>query len=938
MKYLIIKGAKEHNLKNIDLKLPKESLIVFTGISGSGKSSLALDTIFAEGQRRYLESLSSYARQFLGQLQKPNVEKISGLSPSICISQKAPSHNPRSTVGTITEIYDYLRLLFSKIGQPHCPDCNRALSKMSLEEMVDKILELPQGEKIEIFAPVVRGRKGEYLQFLNDLYLKGYSKVRINGKEHDLSKRVKLPRYKTHEIEVFIDELKIKAENISRIFEALEQAVNLTEGIVKIKSKMQETLFNQHLACPYCAKAFPTLEPRLFSFNSPYGACTFCGGMGEMKELDPDLIIPDKTKTIAEGGILPYSYTPKNYYGAILEAVCQNYGISSHRRIKDLSKKDINLILYGPEIPERLRVRFYFHGQPRSFWLYFEGLIPELKKRWEKTESSSVREEIEKYMSSNVCPSCKGARLKKEALMVRIQEKNIAQISSFSIKEALNFFEILKLSPRQNLIAGRILKEVKARLKFLIGVGLDYLTLARSANTLAAGEAQRIRLASQLGSELTGVLYILDEPSVGLHMRDNKKLLETLKNLRDLGNTIIVIEHDEATIRAADYLVDLGPGAGKEGGKIVAQGTFKDIISKKASVTGAYLRGEKKIPLPKERRKIKDKSLILRGCSEHNLKNITVGIPLGVFLCVTGVSGSGKSTLINDILYKALARKLHRSLEKPGKYQSLEGTHFINKVIIIDQSPIGRTPRSNPVTYTGVFRFIREIFAQTEEAKIRGYSPSRFSFNLPYGRCERCAGEGFLKIEMQFLPDVYLPCEVCKGKRYANETLEVKFKNKNIAQVLEMSIREALEFFKDIPQIKDPLKIISDIGLDYIELGQPATTLSGGEAQRIKLASELIRPQRGKTLYILDEPTTGLHFDDIKKLLEILQKLVDQGNTVLVIEHNLEVIKQADWIIDLGPEGGEKGGQIVVQGRPEEIVKCKASYTGLFLKPLLNNK
>ncbi|MFH0819725.1 MAG: excinuclease ABC subunit UvrA [bacterium] len=937
-KKIIIKGARVHNLKNISLELPRDKFIVFTGISGSGKSSLAFDTIFAEGQRRYLESLSSYARQFLGQMEKPDVDYIEGLSPAISIDQKSASHNPRSTVGTITEIYDYLRLLYAKIGIPYCPNCQKPLAKVSLEQMADNILELGEGIKIQVIAPVVRGKKGEYSRLLDEIYHRGYAEAIINGKTIDLSqrKRVKLARYKIHNIDVVIDTLKISSENISRLFEGLELAGKLTKGIVKIKTKDKEIFFNQSLTCPVCDWSFPEIEPRLFSFNSPYGACPTCMGLGVKTEIDPRLIIPDRNKTLSEGGVLPWSYTPKNYYGAILNAVAQNYRISTHTRIKDLPADKINLILDGPKMPQRLKIRFYIHGQPRVYYTDFKGLMPWLKERYERTDSDSIRQEIEKYMSSNPCPVCQGARLKTESLLVKIVGKNIAEVAELPIKKTISFFEKLSLNKKETLIAEKILKEIKNRLKFLNDVGLDYLTLNRPANTLAGGETQRIRLASQVGSALMGVLYILDEPSVGLHPRDNKRLLDTLFHLRDLGNTLIVIEHDEETMKSADWLVDIGPGAGRFGGKIVAEGKISDILKVKESITAQYLRGEKSIPLPNLRRKIKNKFLVIKGANEHNLKNITVSIPLGIFVGVTGVSGSGKSTLINDVLYRALARQYHHFLERPGKYSEIKGTEYLDKVIIIDQSPIGKTPRSNPVTYTGVFTLIRNLFAATREAKQRGYQLGRFSFNVPGGRCGECDGEGFLRIEMQFLPDVYIPCDVCHGTRYNQETLQVKYKNKNIAEVLAMSVEQALEFFRAIPEIKDKLQVLYDVGLGYIQLGQASTTLSGGEAQRIKLASELARRATGKTLYILDEPTTGLHFDDIKKLLNVLQRLVEAGNSVIVIEHNLDVIKCADWLIDLGPEGGDEGGRVVVTGTPEEVAKYyKESYTAKFLREVL---
>jgi len=948
MDKIIIRGAREHNLKNISLDLPRDKFIVFTGVSGSGKSTLAMDTIFAEGQRRYLESLSSYARQFLGQMQKPDVDYIEGLSPTIAIDQRASSHNPRSTVGTVTEINDYMRLFFARIGIPACPNCEKLITKLTVEEMVDKVLEFGEGVEIQIFAPVVRGRKGEYHELLEAFFKRGFKHARVDGKIVDLKKPPAIERYKIHSIEILVDELKINPQNISRIFESIESALKLADGLAAVssggkaslrqaraKAKKNELVFNSKLTCANCGTAFPELEPRLFSFNSPYGACSACSGLGEKKELDIHLIIPDKSKTIFEGGILPWSYTPNNYYGAILNAVGQLYEIDQNVRIKDIPQEKIDLILYGPEEPEDLKIKYYFHGRPRVFYTEFKGLIKHLEDRYAKTESESVREEIDKYMASNPCPVCRGMRLKPEALSVKIGGKNIAEVSSETIYEIRKFFDDLKFNERQAIIARDIVKEIKNRLKFLDDVGLGYLTLARSAMTLAGGESQRIRLASQLGSSLVGVLYILDEPSIGLHPRDHYKLLGTLNRLRDIGNTIIVIEHDEETIREADWIVDIGPGAGDNGGKVVAEGPLAKVLKSPDSLTAKYLRGDMIIPVPATRRKVKNHFLTVYGAQENNLKNIKVEIPLGVFVLVTGVSGSGKSTLVQDILYRALARKFYHAMERPGKFKELKGEQYIDKVVIIDQSPIGRTPRSNPATYTGVFTPIRLLFAAIKEAKVRGYEAGRFSFNVAGGRCEACRGEGYNKIEMQFLPDVYVVCEVCKGKRYGRETLEIKYKGKNISEVLSMSVDESLVFFRDIPQIHDILKVISDVGLGYIKLGQPATTLSGGEAQRVKLATELSRRATGKTLYILDEPTTGLHFDDINKLLNVLHRLVDGGNTVLVIEHNLDVVKQADWIIDMGPEGGEKGGRIIAQGPPEEIIKYKESYTGQFLKKAL---
>lgn len=947
MDKIIIRGAREHNLKNIDLDLPRDKFIVFTGVSGSGKSTLAMDIIFAEGQRRYLESLSSYARQFLGQMQKPNVDYIEGLSPTIAINQKFASHNPRSTVGTITEINDYMRLLFARIGIPYCIRCGRPITKLTIEEMVDKTLELGEGRDIKIFAPVVRGRKGEYHELLENFSKRGFVKARIDGKMVDLANPPTLERYKIHTIEILADELKISEQNITRIFESIESAIKLSDGIAVVFAEKEkgvkkekqavkdELMFNAKLACSYDDIGFPELEPRLFSFNSPYGACPACSGLGEKKEFDLNLMIPDKSKTIFEGGILPWSYKPYNYYGAILTAIAEAYDIPQNTRIKDIPDEKIGMIMHGAETPQELKIKYYFHGRPRVFYTEFNGLVNHIKKRYAETESDSVREEIEKYMSTSPCPICHGSRLRPEALNVKIKEKNIADISAETIYDTRDFFDNLELTKREATIARDIIKEIKNRLKFLDDVGLGYLTLSRSAMTLAGGEAQRIRLASQLGASLVGVLYILDEPSIGLHPRDHYRLLGTLRHLRDIGNTIIVIEHDEETIREADWVVDLGPHAGELGGEVVAEGSLEKIMKSKRSLTAQYLSGEKAIPVPEHRRRIKNRSITIIGARENNLKNIKVSIPLGVFTVVTGVSGSGKSTLVNDILYRALARKFYHALERPGKFQEIQGMENIDKVVTVDQSPIGRTPRSNPATYTNVFTQIRTLFASTKEAKVRGYGPGRFSFNVVGGRCEACSGEGYNKIEMQFLPDVYIACDVCKGKRYGRETLEIIYKGKNISDVLEMSVDQAVEFFYDIPQIKDVLEVISDVGLGYIRLGQSATTLSGGEAQRVKLASELARRATGKTLYILDEPTTGLHFDDIKKLLNVLHRLVDGGNSVLVIEHNLDVVKQADWIIDLGPEGGDKGGRIIAEGSPEEVVKYRESHTGQFLKKVL---
>lgn len=966
---IIIKGAREHNLKNIDLELPRNKFIVFTGLSGSGKSTLAFDTIFAEGQRRYLESLSSYARQFLGQMDKPDVDYIQGLSPAISIDQKSTSHNPRSTVGTVTEIHDYLRLLYAKIGIPHCPECGREISKLSTDEIVDRILELggknlPTGQAgksqmIEILSPIVRERKGEYLAILDDSWKRGFSEAIIDGKLIKLedSKDLKLGRYVKHSIDIVVDRIEINDENLGRIFEGVERALKMSQGLVRVRCTQKveskttkaesleedcfvEQIYNQKLSCPIHDIEFPDLEPRLFSFNSPFGACEACEGLGNKKEIDPDRIIPDKNKTIAEGGLMPWSYKPNNYIGSVLRSVTEFYHIPDNKRIRDLTKNQLDLLLYGHQDEDVIRVKFFAKGGGGHFNVRWKGVILWLEERYRNTTSDGIRDDIEKYMSQKPCSTCKGSRYKKEVLLVTVGEKNINETSVQSIRECVSFFEKLKLSKREELIAGRILKEIVARLVFLNNVGLDYLTLARAAYSLSGGESQRIRLASQIGSQLVGVLYILDEPSIGLHARDNTKLNEALRHLQQIGNTLIVIEHDEEMMRNADWLVDIGPRAGKHGGEIVAQGTPEEVINNPKSLTGKYLRGELEIEIPKVRRSAsKKKTIVVRGASEHNLKNITATFPLKVFTCVTGVSGSGKSTLVEDTLYKALANKLHRALDVPARHNEIVGIENINKVIMIDQSPIGRTPRSNPATYTGLFTHIRELFAKTKDAKMRGYGPGRFSFNVPGGRCDNCSGEGFLKIEMQFMPDVYLPCDVCGGKRYNSETLQVKYKEKNIAEVLAMTVSEGVEFFSSLSKISDPLKVLEDVGLGYIELGQSATTLSGGEAQRIKLASELSRRATGDTMYILDEPTTGLHFDDIKKLLEVLNRLVNAGNTVVVIEHNMDVIKTADWIIDMGPEGGDGGGKIIVTGPPEEIIKYhQESYTAKYLRQVLKPK
>lgn len=962
---IIVHGAREHNLKDVHLEIPKDKFIVFTGVSGSGKSSLAFDTIFAEGQRRYLESLSAYARQFLTQMEKPDVDYIEGLSPAISIDQKSAPRNPRSTVGTVTEIHDYLRLLFARIGIPHCPQCGREIQRTTIDEIVDRILKDMEGKNIQIFAPVIKGRKGEYIALLNDMFKRGFAKAIVDGKEVDLQKiRIKNlgaetknfqstqngGRYKKHNVDIFIDALEVNADNIGRISESIELALKIAQGTVKIgargKNKAEVSdnaiLFNQSLMCPECGVAISEIEPRLFSFNSPYGACPECGGLGTKKEIDPNLLIPDKSKTILQGGIMPWTYKHNNYYGSLLRSAADQYKISLEDRIKDIPRDKVDILLYGAG-EDLIKVRYIFQGKPFYHNVKFSGIVENLQERYRKTDSDAVRREIEKYISSSPCPVCKGMRLKKEALLVKIGGKNIGETNRMAASQTLNFINNLSLTERQKLIAKRVLREIENRLKFLINVGLEYLTLERSASSLSGGEAQRIRLASQLGSSLSGVLYILDEPSIGLHQRDNGRLLNTLEKLRDLGNTVIAIEHDEETMRRADWVVDIGPGAGKHGGEIVASGPFKEILKVKNSITSKYLSGREKIEIPEKRRGAKNKMIVIKGACEHNLKNIIVGFPVGLFTCVTGVSGSGKSSLVNDILYKALARQLNKSLVKPGAYSEIAGIEYFDKAVIVDQSPIGRTPRSNPATYVGFFTDIRELFAATQEARAKGYGPGRFSFNISGGRCENCKGDGYLTIEMQFLPDVHVPCDICHGKRYSAETLKIEYKGKNISQVLNMTVEEALSFFWQAPSIKDKLLVLSEVGLGYIELGQAATTLSGGEAQRIKLATELSASKTylrkgkkaGGTFYILDEPTTGLHFDDIKKLLIVLQRLVDQGNTVVVIEHNLDVIKSADYIIDLGPEGGDAGGRVIARGTPEEVAKVEESWTGRYLKDAL---
>ncbi|OQP00207.1 excinuclease ABC subunit UvrA [Parageobacillus galactosidasius] len=933
---IIVKGARAHNLKNIDVEIPRDKLVVLTGLSGSGKSSLAFDTIYAEGQRRYVESLSAYARQFLGQMDKPDVDAIEGLSPAISIDQKTTSRNPRSTVGTVTEIYDYLRLLFARIGRPVCPEHGIEIKSQTIEQMVDRLLAYPERTKMQILAPVVSGRKGTHAKTLEDIRKQGYVRVRVDGEMRELTEDIELEKNKKHSIEVVVDRIIIKEGIAARLADSLETALKLADGKVLIDViGEEELLFSEKHACPYCGFSIGELEPRMFSFNSPYGACPDCDGLGAKLEVDPDLVIPNDELTLREHAIAPWEPQSSQYYPQLLEAVCNHYGIDMDVPVKDLPKEQLDKILYGSG-GEKIYFRYQNDfGQVREQYIVFEGVIPNVERRYRETSSDYVREQMEKYMAHQPCPTCKGNRLKKESLAVLVGGKHIGEVTALSVTEALEFFQNLQLSEKEKKIAHLILREIRERLGFLKNVGLDYLTLNRSAGTLSGGEAQRIRLATQIGSRLTGVLYVLDEPSIGLHQRDNDRLIATLKSMRDIGNTLIVVEHDEDTMLAADYLIDIGPGAGIHGGEVVAAGTPQEVMDNPNSLTGQYLSGKKFIPIPAERRKPDGRWVEIVGAKENNLKNVSVKIPLGTFVAVTGVSGSGKSTLVNEILYKALAQKLHGAKAKPGEHKTIKGLEHLDKVIDIDQSPIGRTPRSNPATYTGVFDDIREVFAATNEAKVRGYKKGRFSFNVKGGRCEACRGDGIIKIEMHFLPDVYVPCEVCHGKRYNRETLEVTYKGKNIAEVLDMTVEDALEFFENIPKIKRKLQTLYDVGLGYMKLGQPATTLSGGEAQRVKLASELHRRSNGRTLYILDEPTTGLHVDDISRLLKVLQRLVDNGDTVLVIEHNLDVIKTADYIIDLGPEGGDHGGQIVAKGTPEEVAEVESSYTGRYLKPIL---
>jgi len=936
---LVIHGAREHNLKNITLELPRDALIVFTGLSGSGKSSLAFDTIYAEGQRRYVESLSAYARQFLGQMEKPDVDFIEGLSPAISIDQKSTSRNPRSTVGTITEVYDYLRVLFARVGHPHCPNCGRPIGRQTPEQIVDQVMELPEGTRFQVLAPMVRGRKGEYGKLLEDLARKGFPRARIDGEVRDLSEPIRLPKTYKHTIEVVVDRLVAKPDIRRRVADSIETALELAEGIASIAVVTHEgheelQTFSQNLACTHCHVSFEELNPRNFSFNSPYGACQTCDGLGTRLEVDPELVVPNPDLSVNDGALAPWASSTLEYWFRVLEAVAETHGFDLDTPWKKLPKKARDVLLLGSAEPIYVKYKNRY-GRQRAYWTTFEGCLPNIERRHSETDSDAAREKLEQFMREIPCRACKGARLRPETLAVTLAGKNIAQVTGLSIRDTLAFVGAMALTEREEMIAERLAKEIRARLGFLMDVGLDYLTLGRAAGTLAGGEAQRIRLATQIGSGLVGVLYILDEPSIGLHQRDNRRLIDTLLRLRNLGNTLIVVEHDEATILEADHIVDIGPGAGEHGGEVVYAGKLKGLLECDASITGAFMSGRRSIPVPTTRRQRGERRLRLDGVTEHNLKGITAEFPLGLFVCVTGVSGSGKSTLVQDVLLRVLMQKVYRSRLLPGKHKRLTGWEHVDKVIDIDQSPIGRTPRSNPATYTGVFDHVRKLFAQVPEARLRGYQPGRFSFNVRGGRCESCAGDGQIKIEMHFLPDVYVTCEVCKGRRYNRETLEVKYKGRSISDVLEMSVDEALGFFQPIPVIKRHMQTLSDVGLGYVKLGQPAPTLSGGEAQRIKLASELHKRATGNTLYVLDEPTTGLHFEDIRKLLQVLQRLVDQGNTVLVIEHNLDVIKTSDWILDLGPEGGDAGGTIVATGTPEQIAAHPASYTGRFLAEVL---
>jgi excinuclease ABC subunit A len=948
---IVIRGAREHNLKNIDVEIPRDQLVVITGISGSGKSSLAFDTIYAEGQRRYVESLSAYARQFLGQMDKPDVDYIEGLSPAISIDQKGTSRNPRSTVGTVTEIYDYLRLLYARVGIPHCPQCGREISQQTAEQIVDAILDLPKGSRIIIMAPLIKDRKGEHRKVFEDIRKAGYVRVRVNGQVRDVDEEIELDRYKMHTIEAVVDRLIVGEsageEDRSRVADSVETALKLGGGIMLVSDvtgeQPQDMLFSEHFACVHCGVSLPEIEPRTFSFNSPHGACPACTGLGTKMEFDPELIIPNRDLTLAEGAIRPWMReSSQDYYSQLLKAVGEYYDIPLDIPVRELTPEQLDVVLYGGRKDEKILLRYRNQrGRQRAYETTYEGVIPNLERRYKETTSDYWRGQTERYMATLPCPVCQGKRLKPEALAITVADKSIDQVTAMAVSDALGWIETLQgdqgpLTERQQTIARQILKELHARLTFMVNVGLDYLTIDRTANTLSGGEAQRIRLATQIGSQLMGVLYILDEPSIGLHQRDNARLLRTLEGMRDLGNTVLVVEHDEGTIRSADHIIDLGPGAGEHGGQVVVAGTLEEIMACSQSITGQFLKRERRVPVPDHRRDGNGKAIAVKGAAENNLKEIDVQFPLGKFICVTGVSGSGKSSLVIEVLYKRLAQAIHRAKDKPGRHDNIVGIKLLDKVIDIDQSPIGRTPRSNPATYTNAFTYIRELFASLPEAKMRGYRPGRFSFNVKGGRCEACRGDGIIKIEMQFLPDVYVTCEVCHGKRYNRETLEIRYKGKTIADVLDMTVEEAMGFFENIPKIKNKLQTLYDVGLGYIRLGQPATTLSGGEAQRIKLSKELSRRATGQTLYILDEPTTGLHFADIEKLLSVLNRLVDAGNTVIVIEHNLDVIKTADWIIDLGPEGGEAGGWVIAEGTPEQIAERPESFTGQFLQRVLN--
>lgn len=943
MKYIYIKGAKEHNLKNIDVRIPRDKFVVLTGLSGSGKSSLAFDTIYAEGQRRYVESLSAYARQFLGQMEKPDVEYIEGLSPAISIDQKTTNRNPRSTVGTVTEIYDYLRLLYARIGIPHCPICGREITQQTIDQIVDKILEMKEGTRIQILAPVVRARKGEHEKVLARIRKEGFSRVRVDGEIYDINEEdIKLEKTLKHTIEIVIDRIIVKEGIAGRLTDSIETALHHSEGIVIVNViEGEDILFSTKFACPEHGVSIEELEPRMFSFNSPFGACTSCNGLGFIQKIDPDLVITDRRLSINNGalGAIFSSMEEGGYYHKIISSLAEAHKVNLDEPVENLPDSFINELLYGTN---EKKLKYYYESKNGGFKSFvnqaFEGVIPNLERRYKETNSEYIRSKIEEYMSLIPCDDCEGRRLKPEVLAVTVGGINISEFSNMAVREALDFMSKLVLSEKQQMIAHQIIKEINNRLSFLVDVGLDYLTLSRSSGTLSGGESQRIRLATQIGSSLVGVLYILDEPSIGLHQKDNEKLLRTLRNLTDLGNTLIVVEHDEDTMYAADHIIDIGPGAGVHGGEIIAEGTIDEIKACEKSVTGQYLRGDKKVEIPSVRRAPQGKYITIYGAEENNLKSIDVRFPLGVFTCVTGVSGSGKSSLVNEILFKSLAVNINRSKMRPGKHRSIEGIEHIDKIVDIDQSPIGRTPRSNPATYTGVFTHIRDLFAMLPESKMRGYSKGRFSFNVKGGRCEACSGDGIIKIEMHFLSDVYVPCEVCKGKRYNRETLEVRYKGKNISEVLDMTVEEAREFFSNVPVITRKLETLYEVGLGYIRLGQPSTQLSGGEAQRIKLATELSKRSTGKTLYILDEPTTGLHFEDVNKLISVLDRLVESGNTVVVIEHNLDVIKVSDYIVDLGPDGGDRGGTVIATGTPEEISRCEHSYTGQFLKKILDGK